>query len=113
MSANNVIKIVISIISRAVVVNEILKFMSALVEESDILGNIFKNQLMTNQVLEGNNSTQQIGKSQVISRSPNDLEVSELSNDHLVLEESVRQSSFSCPQVQQWLVIAKDFDPMW
>ena len=49
----------------------------------------------------------------VFSRGPNDLEISYLSNVHLVSEESVRQSSFSCPQVQRRLVITKDFDWMW
>ena len=45
-------KIVISIISRALVVKEVLNFMSALVEESDILGILFMSQLVTIQVLQ-------------------------------------------------------------
>ena len=90
MSANNGIKIIISIISGAVVANEVLNFISVLVEESDILGNLFMNQLVIIQVLQGNISTQQIRKSYIFPRSPNNLEISELSNDHLISEETVR-----------------------
>ena len=107
MSANIGIKIVISIISRAVAVNEILNFMSALVEKSDIFGKFLMNQLVTVQILRGNISTQQKRKGLVFSKNPNDLEFSELSNDQLVSDESLRQSSFSCRQLQQWLVITK------
>ena len=50
--------------------------------------------LVTVQVLKGNNSTQQIGKDYVFSGNPIDLEISELSNNHLVSQETVRQPSF-------------------
>ena len=43
-------------------VNEVLNFMSALVEEANILWNFFMGQLVTVQVLQGNISTQQIRK---------------------------------------------------
>ena len=65
MCTNNGIRIVISIISRAVVVNEILNFTCVLVEQPDIIGNFFMSQLVTVQVLQGNISTQQIMKSSI------------------------------------------------
>ena len=61
MCANIGIKIVISIISRAVVVNEVLNFMS--VEEPNILWKVFMGQLVTVQVLQGNLSTEKNRKS--------------------------------------------------
>ena len=54
MCADKGVKVVTSIISRAVVVNVILNFMSALVEESDIFGIFLKGQLMTVRVLQRN-----------------------------------------------------------
>ena len=67
---------------------------------------------MTVLVLQKNVLIQQIRKN-FFSRCPNDLEISQLSNNHLIFGESVRKFSIFCAQVQQWLLITKDFDRMW
>ena len=53
-------EIIVSIINRNYVNNQILNLTTALIEESDILKNIYMSQLMTVQVLQGNNPTEQI-----------------------------------------------------
>ena len=87
------------------------------------------NHLVTVQVLQGNTSTQKIRKDLTGGTRCCKLEVyfsakffsgaqliwmfREVGNDQSVSDEFMRQSSFSCPQVQQWLVITKVFERIW
>ena len=87
MSTNGWVKIFFAVFGKTVVFYQVLKFLSVSAEELDILWRILMKQLMTIKISERHVSAEQIWQCYVFSRSPNYLEISDISNDHLVAQE--------------------------